>query len=114
MGEFPRAVCGEDPTVVNTFQSLFEISILWGRERERERERGISIFFQKNHLIVGFTPTNAHQEVKGGLSCKKPKIFLKFFSIVQNVQTLKTIFLYFFLPLFEQEKSSKTVAVLGH
>ena len=51
---------------------------------------------------------------KGGLSCKKPKIFLKFFSIVQNVQTLKTIFLNFFLPLFEQEKSSKTVAVLAH
>ena len=31
-----------------------------------------------------------------------------------NVQALKTIFLYFFLPLFEQEKSSKTVAVLAH
>ena len=36
------------------------------------------------------------------------------FSIVQNVQTLKTILKKFFLPIFEQEISSKTVAVLAH
>ena len=44
---------------------------------------------------------------------KNPKYFKIFFNSSECVNS-ENNFLYFFLPLFEQEKSSKTVAVLAH